>query len=170
MNKNLIPTYVKDSVFNLNIEDLFMRGYKVLICDLDNTLATPYTANADQRVIDLSEKLKNKKINFVIVSNNNIKRVENFCKDLNILYLANAKKPNSKRLKQFLKQNHLENEKILYVGDQIMTDVNLANKLKIDVCLVLPLSKKDEPITFFPRLLDKYFRKKLNKKNLLKEF
>ena len=51
-----------------------------------------------------------------------------------------------------------------------MTDVNVANHLNINVILVKPLTLNDEPITFIPRLLDKYYRKKINKKNLSKEF
>ena len=37
------------------------------------------------------------------------------------------------------------------------------DKLNIDVILMEPLTIKDEPITFIPRLLDKYFRKKIYK-------
>ena len=55
------------------------------------------------------------------------------------------------------------------IGDQVMTDVLMANKLNIDVILMEPLTIKDEPITFIPRLLDKHFRKQINKKKLSKE-
>ena len=55
------------------------------------------------------------------------------------------------------------------IGDQVMTDVLMANKLNIDVILMDPLTIKDEPITFIPRLLDKHFRKQINKKKLSKE-
>ena len=50
-----------------------------------------------------------------------------------------------------------------------MTDVLIANKMNFKVILVNPLTKKDELITFVPRMLDTYFRRKMKRKNLLKE-
>ena len=71
--------------------------------------------------------------------------------------------------KKFIKENNIDISHAISIGDQVMTDVLMANRLKISVILLDPLTVKDEPITFIPRLLDKHFRKKINKLNLTKE-
>ena len=106
----------------------------------------------------------------IVLSNNKIDRVEKFVKVLNVKAYADVKKPYLKRVKPYLNENDIDYSKSIILGDQVMTDVFMANRLGIDVILFVPLTIKDEPITFVPRLFDKYFRKKIYKKNLAKEF
>ena len=170
MDKRLIPTYVSSNIYELDFNKVKELGYKTLIIDLDNTLASPYIYEPDQRCIDLINKLKKMEFQIIVLSNNKIERVEKFVKVLNVKAYANVKKPSTKKVSVYLKENNIDYSKALILGDQVMTDVFMSNQLGIDVILFTPLTVKDEPITFVPRLFDKYFRKKINKKNLAKEF
>lgn len=169
MMKKLIPTFKSNNIFNVDFVKLKELGYKTLFIDLDNTLDSPYVYSPDSKVFSLIEKLKDLNFNIYIVSNNKQERVERYVKDLNVNYMYDVKKPFVKRIKKFIKENNIDLSHAISIGDQVMTDVLLANKLNISVILLNPLTIKDEPITFIPRLLDKHFRKKINKLDITKE-
>lgn len=169
MMKKLIPTFKSNNIFNVDFVKLKELGYKTLFIDLDNTLDSPYVYSPDSKVFSLIEKLKDLNFNIYIVSNNKQERVERYVKDLNVNYMYDVKKPFVKRIRKFIKENNIDLSHAISIGDQVMTDVLLANKLKISVILLNPLTIKDEPITFIPRLLDKHFRKKINKLDITKE-
>lgn len=169
MMKKLIPTFKSNNIFNVDFVKLKELGYKTLFIDLDNTLDSPYVYSPDSKVFSLIERLKDLNFNIYIVSNNKQERVERYVKDLNVNYMYDVKKPFVKRIKKFIKENNIDLSHAISIGDQVMTDVLLANKLNISVILLNPLTIKDEPITFIPRLLDKHFRKKINKLDITKE-
>lgn len=167
MNQKLIPTYYLKDIFSLDISWLKEKSIKTIFIDLDNTLANPYVAYPDKKVMDFIFSLKD--FSLVILSNNHEERVKTFTKNLPVQYLYEVKKPNPKKVLQYIAENHLQKENCIAIGDQIMTDVYCANRVGIPVILVDPLTKQDEPITFFPRLLDRFFRKKIQRKKLTKE-
>ena len=56
------------------------------------------------------------------------------------------------------------------IGDQIVTDISCANGAKVKSVLTEKLVPEDQPTTRFNRLFDNPLRKKLKKKNLLKDW
>ena len=169
MFNKLVPTFKNKNIFSVDFKSLKDLGYDTLFIDLDNTLDSPYVYSPDKKVFTLISKLKDLNFKIYIVSNNKQERVERYIKDLNVNYMFDVKKPFTKRIKKFIKENNIDISHAISIGDQVMTDVLMANRLKISVILLDPLTVKDEPITFIPRLLDKHFRKKINKLNLTKE-
>lgn len=170
MNKYRIPTYLASSIYDIDFNKVKTLGYKYLFVDLDNTLASPYQERPTKQTIDLINNLKKLDFEIIVISNNHEQRVQLFTFNLDIKYLFEVKKPQTRKLKEYLIDNNIDLKKSLVIGDQVMTDVNIARHLNIDVILVNPLTKNDEPITFFPRLLDKYYRKKIIKKKLTRKF
>ena len=169
MFKKLIPTFTCKSIFDVPFTFLKEKGYETLFIDLDNTLDSPYVYTPNEKVIELINNIKELGFNIFIVSNNKKERVENYVSSLNVNYLYDVKKPFKKRISKLINENNVCISKSIFLGDQIMTDVLLANKLKSHVILLNPLTVKDEPITFIPRLIDKHYRKKIFKKKLSKE-
>ena len=170
MKKEFIPTYLAKSIFDIDFLRVKEKGYKYILVDLDNTLASPYIFEPDEKVLALAGKLKELGFEMIILSNNHEERVLKFAKPLNVKAFYDLKKPSTKRVKVHLINHNIDTSKAIWFGDQVMTDVFLANQLNIDVVLVNPLTIKDEPITFIPRMLDKHYRKIINKKQLSKEF
>ena len=166
--KNLIPTYYQKDLFALDINKLLALKVKIVFLDLDNTLVSPYVQVPDEKAIEFINNLK-QHFKVIILSNNHEDRVKLFCLDLGVDYVYEVKKPNIKRLKAHLDENKIDVNDCISIGDQVMTDIYLANKLKIKSILVDARTKDDEPITFFPRLLDKHYRKKFQKKGLLRD-
>ena len=169
MNKKLIPTYVFKSIYDIDFNKIKDLGVKYLFVDLDNTLASPYVYLPSKETISLVKKIKEVGLNMFILSNNHEERVKKFASPLDVSYLYEVKKPSIKKISKFVKENNIDPSLCLSIGDQVMTDVLMANKMNFKVILVDPLTKKDELITFIPRMLDTHFRKKMKKKNLLKE-
>lgn len=170
MNKNFIPTYCATSIYDLDANKLLNLGYLYILTDLDNTLAGPYDKIATQKVYDLIANFQQVGLKVFILSNNRPKRVATFATPLNVNYLYKVGKPGTKKMQKFLNDNQLDPSKCIIIGDQVMTDILMANRLKINSILVNRLTNIDQVVTIFPRMLDKFYRHKLKKANLLKEF
>jgi hypothetical protein len=157
-----IPTWCCDNIYKLDLDFLVSKGIKFILSDLDNTLV-PYTvATPSKEVRDLINEIKEKGITFIIVSNNTGKRVETFANSLDIEYISGAMKPFKRVIYNYLKKKKIEIDTCVLIGDQIMTDIKCANKLKCKSILTNPLIKKESIFTFFNRKIDKYYRKKYN--------
>lgn len=161
------PTWYYKSILDIPFEKLQKQGISTILFDLDNTLVPYYCEVPNEAATIIVNKLKQLNMTVYVISNNNIDRVDKFCKSLEIEYLYKSKKPFKKRCKKFLAKHNQEKSKIVLVGDQLLTDIVMANKLKIKSILVEPASEKDLLITRLNRKIDKKIRKKLFKKNLL---
>lgn len=167
MIKKFIPSYYAENIFTINYSLLKNNNIINLFFDLDNTLSAYSSINPDEKTLMLIKKLKTQGFNIFVISNNNDKRVNTFVLKLEVVYLANAKKPSSKRMKKFIMDLDLDIKQSILIGDQILTDVICANNLNMSSILVEPFVKKDLLITRLNRLIDKIIRKRLRKKRLL---
>ncbi len=170
MNKNYIPTWYCDKAIHIDVLKIANQGFKLVFCDIDNTLVSPFVKHPNEEVKKFVQLFKENHLKLVIISNNKEERVQTFAQDLEVEYIYEAKKPNPKKLLQYIHEHHYQEHEVLAIGDQIMTDVLCANRAHISVILVDKLEKKEQFITFFPRRLDIFYRKKLKKKNLLRNF
>lgn len=150
----LYPKLYLNSVQEISIELLKQYKLKGLILDVDNTLID-YNKNMPSGILNWSETLKKANISLCIVSNSNHKeKVEQVAKKLNIPYIYFAKKPCKSGLKKAKAILKLESEQIGVVGDQIMTDIIGANRMKMFPILVKPISEKDIWITKIKRPIE----------------
>lgn len=150
----LYPKLYLNSVQEISIELLKQYKLKGLILDVDNTLID-YNKSMPSGILNWSETLKKANISLCIVSNSNHKeKVEQVAKKLNIPYIYFAKKPCKSGLKKAKAILKLESEQIGVVGDQIMTDIIGANRMKMFPILVKPISEKDIWITKIKRPIE----------------
>lgn len=164
--------FVRD-VSQIDIHSLKVNGTKLIVCDLDNTLVPHFSKFPNKFVYQFLDKIKREGIDIVIASNNTKKRVTNFIEKLkqsnyNIDSLSNCKKPLSKKIKKYIKSKGYDFNDIAFVGDQFITDVFLANRLKSKSILVLPMVDPNRTYNtnFFIRILEKYLYKKLQHGNI----
>ncbi|MCI5745534.1 MAG: HAD-IIIA family hydrolase [Erysipelotrichaceae bacterium] len=165
----IIPDYYAKNIYEIDFNKIVNLKKKYIFVDLDNTLVGPFNDSFNDKVVNLLSTIKAKQMTMIVLSNNKKERVENFIDNLDVLYLYKAKKPNTKKMLSYIKDNNINKDECLIIGDQIMTDILLANRLNITSILLEPLEKKEASITFFPRLLDKILRKKLIKNKQLRE-
>lgn len=170
----LYPKLYLNSVKEISLELLEQYQLKGLILDVDNTLID-YDKNMPEGIQEWIEKLKYAGISFCIVSNSNQKeKVEKVAKKLDIPYIYFAKKPCKGGLKRAKKILKLKNEQIGVVGDQILTDVVGANRMKMFSILVKPINEKDILITkikrpFENKIIKNYLNKVQNKNYIVKK-
>lgn len=134
------------------------RGLRLLLLDLDNTIA-PYTVKAPENgVISWAEKLKSEGIELFIVSNNRkTERVRSFSKILGINWINKAGKPAVRGILEAMRRCRARPEETALAGDQSYTDVLGANLAGITPILVEPISLKN-PLLAVRYILELPFR------------
>lgn len=151
----LYPNEYLDSVTDITAELLTKNNIKGVVLDVDNTLID-LDKNLIKGVENWIEDLKKIGIKFCIVSNsNNLEKVKNVAKILDIPFIYFAKKPLKFGFKKASKVLGLKLENMSAVGDQILTDVVGANRCKMFSILVKPVNEKDYLITRIKRPLEK---------------
>ncbi len=161
------PTMYMKSIYDTDFEKIYEMGYRILLIDLDNTLVPHDVKSPTDECARLIADLKALGFRVIILSNNNKERVSLFAEPLEVKYLYSARKPLTFKYKRLIAEESLDMDKILCIGDQVMTDVYGANKLKLANMLVEPLAKKDIIYTKFNRFLEKIVYRRLAKKNAL---
>ena len=157
------PEMYYKSVFDINYDLLKKNNIKVLIFDLDNTIMTIDEDLPGDKVVKLIKKL-NKDFKIFIASNNLKERVRRIGDYLGVHAFYLVRKPSSKIKKLLLKKITVDMNEVAVIGDQIMTDINMGNRLGMHTILVDPMGKKDLKITFFNRVMEKLVLKKIKVK------
>lgn len=164
--KKIIPTSFVLSIKDINYEELKEQGVKALFFDLDNTLI-PYDIDIIPEETKAFLEELNESFKVLIISNSRVKRVSKAVSVLDdIPYVKFAKKPLKFGFKKALKKVNVKASEVAIIGDQLMTDVFGANRLKAKASiLVFPIKQKSDHIfTRFNRRIEKHFIKKVKKK------
>ena len=162
-----VPYCHATSIFDVDIAFFQKENIKTILADLDNTLDSYKAMVPSSRVFELKKKLEEVGIELIVISNNKEKRVKPYANALSVRYLYSTHKPFSKRLIKFLDSNKIDKNFVLFVGDQLLTDVVMANKAHIKIMLTEKIVKEDQWTTHFNRLIDRPIRHHLVKKNKL---
>ncbi|AJS57641.1 YqeG family HAD IIIA-type phosphatase [Paenibacillus sp. IHBB 10380] len=144
MFEMLMPKLQVNTVFDIDLEDLYAKGYRGIITDLDNTLVGAKTPLAHPELIAWFELVKKIGFQLIIVSNNQLARVSAFATPLDIQFVHQARKPFNAPFHKAMKWMGLSNTETIVVGDQMLTDVYGGNRLGLLTVLVLPISVQDE--------------------------
>jgi len=94
-----------------------MHNKKVIISDLDNTLISWDSKKDTKELNRWLKKMKRAGFDIIVVSNNSEERVEEFCKQLNLQYVADAKKPLTHGFKKALSKLNRKPEEAIILGD-----------------------------------------------------
>ncbi|MEK4359232.1 YqeG family HAD IIIA-type phosphatase [Paenibacillus sp. FSL M7-1455] len=167
MFEMFIPKLRVDTVFDIDLEDLYAKGYRGIITDLDNTLVGAKEPLATPELVAWFDQVKKIGFKLVIVSNNRMERVSAFAAPLNIEFVHEARKPSNAPFRKAMTMMGLTGQETIVVGDQMMTDVYGGNRLGLFTVLVLPISIGDESWgTRINRRLEKIALRRLRKKGL----
>lgn len=160
------PTVDLQGVSEITPELMSAHEVSALVIDIDNTLTTHNNPEIRTEELEWLERMKQQKIPMVLVSNNNVPRVEPFANLVELPYVANAKKPLSsgfQRAQEILKVSQIQ--RIAMVGDQIFTDVYGGNRYGMKTFWVTPMQM--EGGFFFnlkrwaeQKVIDRYYKQK----------
>ena len=157
------PNMYYKSIFDIKYNILKDRGIKVLIFDLDNTVVLVDEKEPNDKVKELISKLS-KDFKIFIASNNYKDRVRRVGDSLNVHAFYLIRKPSKKIKKLLLKKCTVEMNEVAVIGDQVMTDIFMGNRLGMHTILVDPMGEKDLKITFFNRVMEKIVLKRIKVK------
>ncbi len=164
--KKLYPAAFAPSAYEIDYEDLYRKGYRAILFDIDNTLV-PHDAPADERSKELCERLKKTGYQVLFLSNNEEPRVKMFNDEVNCTYLYKAGKPGKAGYLKAMEKTGTTPENTFAVGDQLLTDTWGANNAGLYNIFVGQISKKEPFHIILKRILEKilFFFFKLGGKN-----
>lgn len=186
MFKMLYPCEYVNSVFSIDYNKLYQKGFRGIIFDIDNTLVH-HGEDSTREIDELFITIQNIGFKTVLLSNNNEERVKRFLKGINSLYICNAEKPKKKNYKKAVELMDIKKDKTLFIGDQIFTDILGANRSGIANILVDFIRDKNETKIgkrrqlekiiikfyknnkFFQHRLGDILKKEENQKNVVKQ-
>ena len=158
--KYLMPDLVLPRFDALTGDMLEKHGIKVLLCDVDNTLATYEQPDPPPDVIKWLGSLKEHGVSVAFISNNGPERLERFGKGLGCRAYSDARKPSPKFIFKALEDIGATPEEAALLGDQLLTDACAAKRAGIPAIIVPPI--KDKTSLFFraKRMIERPYMKK----------
>lgn len=167
MRKIFYPDHAVSSAYEIPYEDLYKRGIRALIFDIDNTL-TEHGKPATERTIALMDRLKKIGFRICLLSNNKEGRVKMFNEKIQVDYIYKAGKPCRGGYERAMEKMGSTVNTTVFIGDQLFTDVWGAKRTGIEAWLVEPIDKQEEIQIVLKRYLEKpilYFYRKEKQKN-----
>ena len=148
------PKLYKKSIFDIDYNELKKNKIELIIFDLDNTIIEVDKTLPSEKVKKLIIKLK-KDFTIVVASNNVKERVKKVSKYLECDNLYSIGKP-SKKIKKFIDKRYgIKMQNTCIIGDQIVTDIFMGNRLSMFTILIDPIGDKDLKVTYLNRFLEK---------------
>ena len=153
MMKIFYPKEEISSVYDINYKELYNKGIRALIYDIDNTLVK-HGAKANEDIVELFYIIHNMGFKTILLSNNTKERVESFANEVGSDYIAKAGKPGRKAYVSAMEKLGSCKEDTVFIGDQLFTDIYGANRTGLYSILVKPIDKKEEIQIVFKRKLE----------------
>ena len=166
--QNFIPDMYQKSIYDIDYKKLKKKGIKCLLFDLDNTLIPVNVDVPTKKVKELFSVLE-KDFKIIIISNSGKKRLIPFKERLNVDVAASSHKPFKKKYLKIMEIYKLKYHEIAAIGDQLLTDINGANRVGITSILINPIGDYEKFCTKINRFLEGFVYRKLRKKGILEK-
>lgn len=158
MFKLLYPYEYVESVFAIDYEKLYKKGYRGILFDIDNTLV-PHGEDSTKEIDALFRRIQGIGFKTLLLSNNSEERIQRFLRNIDSLYIYDAGKPGVQNYEKAVEMLGIGKKEAVCIGDQIFTDIYGANKSGIDNILVQYIRKKNETKIGKRRTLEKVILK-----------
>lgn len=137
---SLIPSTRFDSIYDLEPTALRDAGIRLLLLDLDNTIAPYGSAQPSEKLCTWVDAMRAAGVEpFVLSNSRKPTRVSDFAGKLGVPFLRRAGKPKRAGFRQAMQTMQCTPEQTVMVGDQIFTDILGANRSGVYAVLVKPL-------------------------------
>ena len=134
------------SIFDIEPAALARRGIRLLLADLDNTLAPYGEPEPTQAVRDWAAALGEQGITLFVLSNNrHPERPRRFSQALGVPFLGHAGKPKPGGFRRAMEQMGCTPEQTAIVGDQLFTDILGGRNAGVFTLLVEPIRLAGNP-------------------------
>ena len=140
MSFSLVPDILYRRYTDITPQMMQEWGIRLLLCDLDYTLAPRSVARPDDTVLEWVNAMKAAGTEVMILSNNrSSERVELFCKDMGITYVGHAGKPAKRGYREAMAKAGVTARETAMLGDKLLTDVLGARRSGVLALMVEPL-------------------------------
>ena len=150
----LFPFEYVDSVFSIDYDKLFQKGYKGVIFDIDMTLV-PHGADSTKEIDELFKTIHKAGLKTLLLTNNSEERVKRFITNIDTLYLCDANKPDRDGYVKAIEMMGIRKNEAVFIGDQIFIDIYGANRCGIASILVKYVTAEIETNIGIRRNLEK---------------
>lgn len=138
------PQAALDSLYDVDLEQLWKEGKRLLLLDVDNTLLPWKSTDIPEQTFGWISSAKELGFDICILSNTrHPDRLKGLCERLEVDFLRDKFKPNPRVYHMALEKFGREPDEAIMVGDQLLTDIWGANRAGIDAIWVKPMSKKE---------------------------
>jgi len=139
MSFSPVPRYSFRELTDVSTEFLTSLGIKLLMLDLDNTVAAYSEHSPTDSIAKWAAAIMGSGIKLVIVSNSIREgRVDAFAEALRITFIKGASKPSPKGVVKLMEELGFNPDESALVGDQIYTDTLAANRAGVVSIIVKP--------------------------------
>jgi HAD superfamily phosphatase (TIGR01668 family) len=151
------PDLEAATLADVSLDDLWGRGFRGIIIDLDNTVCGYHESTLAPGVREWVLAAKARGFALVLVSNNFRERVAAVGAQLDVPAVPNALKPLPQGFLLALRHLGTRRSQTVVIGDQLFTDVLGAKILGLHAVLTHPLVPKDFLLTRVLRLMERVF-------------
>ena len=152
------PYEYVESVFLIDYNKLYSKGYRGIIFDIDNTLVA-HGKGSTKEIDELFRDIHAAGLKTLLLSNNGEERIKRFLENIDSLYISNAKKPSTANYLKAIEMMDIKRKEALFIGDQIFTDIFGANRSAIDSILVRYIRAANETKIGIRRNMEKMILK-----------
>lgn len=151
--------FVAHDIYQISGEALARRGVRLLLADLDNTLAAYGVPLPSERLKAWRDDLAVHGVTLFILSNSRKKeRADIFARELGVPYIKRAGKPGTPSFIRAMEQMGVTRAQTAIVGDQIFTDVLGGNRAGVTTILVEPIRLAGNPGRYVRYAMELPFR------------
>ena len=159
-----IPDLYVHEIADIDADMLRNSGIKLVISDIDNTLAPYENELPPEMALELYSRLERAGIGIALVSNNNAERVERYNCNTRFPAVSKAGKPRPAALVRLMRESGVSRDETVMLGDQIFTDVCAGRAAGVRCILVDPIKDRTDAGTRLKRVgelpLKHIYRKK----------
>ena len=138
MFKKFYPTVYVLNAYTVDFSEIYNKGYRVLILDVDNTLVE-HGAPANEKAVAFFDYVHDLGFKTCILSNNSETRIKPFADTVKSDYIFDAGKPKRSGYEKAMGMLGGNKNNTLFMGDQLFTDIYGANRTGIKSILVKPI-------------------------------
>lgn len=139
MRFSIRPDRVYAGYEQIEGQELARRGIRLLLCDLDYTLAPKSQREPDEAARRWIDTMRQAGVEVMILSNNRSpERVEQFCRQLGISYEGHAGKPGIRGFRRAMARCGVTPRETAMLGDKLLTDMLGANRSGVLALMVEP--------------------------------
>ena len=151
----LKPDYNLKNIYEIDFEELKLKGIKCLMFDLDSTVMKSKSKTFTEKTLAWFNTFLND-FQVAIISNNKSKEyIENANNLAPCKVIGYANKPNPKIMKEYLQSVNIEPKNAVMIGDRPLTDILAGKLLGCKTILVGSINENENIQTRFVRALER---------------